>query len=297
MKQISVVDPIGRAFESTRLILFRPFEMKKWFTLGFCAFLATLGESGHGSVNYRGDGPDVEEIKRWVLQNLATVLLVAAVVVAFVVALSVVFLWLSSRGKFMFLDGVVHNRGAVDEPWRRFRRLGNNLFKVKVVLMFVALAAWALVGAICVATAWPDIEAQRWGSPATAAAIVGAVLILGLAVVFGVIQFVLEDFVVPAMYRFDVTAGEAWTKVRAEVLAGNVATVVLYALMKIVLVVGIAVIATVAACLTCCLAALPYLGTVILLPLFVFIRCYALHFLEQFGESWRFFPAGLTPPS
>ena len=35
------------------------------------------------------------------------------------------------------------------------------------------------------------------------------------------------------------------------------------------------------------LVAIPYLGTVILLPLFVFLRCYSLCFLEQFGPSWR----------
>jgi hypothetical protein len=34
---------------------------------------------------------------------------------------------------------------------------------------------------------------------------------------------------------------------------------------------------------------IPYVGTVILLPLFVFLRCYNLSFLEQFGERWRFY--------
>ena len=34
---------------------------------------------------------------------------------------------------------------------------------------------------------------------------------------------------------------------------------------------------------------LPSLGTVFLLPAFVFMRCYTLYFLEQFGEPWRLF--------
>jgi len=33
-------------------------------------------------------------------------------------------------------------------------------------------------------------------------------------------------------------------------------------------------------CLTCCLAALPHLGTVILLPALVFMRCYTRYFME-----------------
>jgi hypothetical protein len=40
-------------------------------------------------------------------------------------------------------------------------------------------------------------------------------------------------------------------------------------------------------CLTCCLALLPYLSSVVFLPIHVFFRCYSLKFLEQFGEEWR----------
>ncbi len=47
---ISVTDPIGRAIERTKRILFRPFQWRKWFVLGFCAFLAQLGEGGGGSI-------------------------------------------------------------------------------------------------------------------------------------------------------------------------------------------------------------------------------------------------------
>jgi len=35
---------------------------------------------------------------------------------------------LRSRGKFMFLDNVVHDRAEVSQPWQDFRRLGNSLF-------------------------------------------------------------------------------------------------------------------------------------------------------------------------
>jgi hypothetical protein len=39
-------------------------------------------------------------------------------------------------------------------------------------------------------------------------------------------------------------------------------------------------------CLTCCLAALPYIGTVIVLPVPVFFRSFSLLFLRQFGADW-----------
>ena len=43
---ISVVDPIGQSLKRTSEILFKPFDLRKWFVLGFCAFLAYLGEGG-----------------------------------------------------------------------------------------------------------------------------------------------------------------------------------------------------------------------------------------------------------
>jgi hypothetical protein len=42
-------------------------------------------------------------------------------------------------------------------------------------------------------------------------------------------------------------------------------------------------------CLTCCISCIPYLGTVLFLPLLVFMRCYSLYFLQQAGPEWRIF--------
>jgi hypothetical protein len=49
-------------------------------------------------------------------------------------------------------------------------------------------------------------------------------------------------------------------------------------------------------CVTCCLAGLPYLGTVFFLPLFVFARSYSLYFLRQFGPQYNLI-AELPPPT
>jgi hypothetical protein len=49
-------------------------------------------------------------------------------------------------------------------------------------------------------------------------------------------------------------------------------------------------------CGSLCLALVPYLGTVITLPLWVFRRAYALVFLEQFGPQWQTITAAATKP-
>ncbi len=98
------------------------------------------------------------------------------------------------------------------------------------------------------------------------------------------------------MYLHNAPVMPAWRIVRAEVLAGKLGTIILYFLMKIVLAIAIGVVGLIATCLTCCLAVIPYLGTVILLPLYVFKRCYPVCFLEQLGPSWKFFPPDPPEP-
>lgn len=42
--------------------------------------------------------------------------------------------------------------------------------------------------------------------------------------------------------------------------------------------------------LTCCVSLVPYVGSVILLPLTIFRVTYPLAFLEQLGPEWQIFP-------
>ena len=91
------------------------------------------------------------------------------------------------------------------------------------------------------------------------------------------------------MYLHDLSVMDAWRKVKAEVISPNYGTIGLFLLMRIAIAIGVGSIAIMAVLMTCCMAAIPYIGTVILLPLFVFERSYVLCFLEQFGDDWRFF--------
>ena len=48
--KIEFVEPFSRAWGRMKAALFKPFNLNKWFALGFCAFLADLIE-GHGGSN------------------------------------------------------------------------------------------------------------------------------------------------------------------------------------------------------------------------------------------------------
>ena len=301
---ISVIDAVSAAFRRTGRVLFQPFDLGKWFVLGFCAWLAQLGEGGGGGGNFNvpGGGPGggggggspfrepFEEAFHWVEANLAVVLIVAAAVVLVVVAISLLIVWLQCRGRFMFLDGVVRNRGAVVEPWHRYRRLANSLLLFRLVVGALGFGAILFAVLLGLAIAWADIEAETFGAAAVIGIVTAVLLTVVVAVTLGVVRLLVNDFVVPVMYLRDVRIMAGLGLFDREILRGHVGKIVVFYLMKIVLVMGMGVAAMIVTCVTCCLAALPYLGTVILLPLPVFLRSYSLHFLDQFGDGWRVFP-------
>ena len=53
LNRVSVIDPVTPAIDRVKLILFRPFDLGKWFVIGFCAWLAYLGTGGGGGGGFR----------------------------------------------------------------------------------------------------------------------------------------------------------------------------------------------------------------------------------------------------
>jgi hypothetical protein len=48
-------------------------------------------------------------------------------------------------------------------------------------------------------------------------------------------------------------------------------------------------------CIACCLMIIPYIGTVLLLPVFAFGRSYSLYYLAQYGPHYDVFPPDPAP--
>ncbi len=293
--KISVIDPITPAIDRTKLVLFQPFDFQKWLTLGFCAFLAKLGEGGgsisgnFGGQSGGGNGEGLDPVWGWIQENWPLFLAIVTAVVVVGLLIVLFLTWLSSRGTFMFIDGIVHNRGAVTAPWSEFRMEANSLFWFRVVFMLCFLLLFLALMAGCVLIAQPSIEQKEFGPSAVWALVTGLVFVIPTVITAVLIKLCLTHFVVPIMYLRRIGVMAAWGVFRRQFLAGNVSTFVLYVLFQIIMVMTIGTLALLATCFTCCLTVVPYVGTVILLPLFVFARSYQLYFLEQFGGEWRFF--------
>ena len=122
-----------------------------------------------------------------------------------------------------------------------------------------------------------------------------------LAIVFAVIQKFTVDFVVPVMFLRGGKCWAAWKEFYG-LLSAHPGQFALYILFSIVLAMGIAMLVLVfmlVTCCFCCLMFVPYLGTVVLLPVLIFKRAYPLYYFAQYGPQYDVFtpPAGSPPVS
>jgi hypothetical protein len=299
----SVTDPVARALDWTGKVLFRPFDVAKWCVLGFCAWLASLGEGGGGGAHHRWDLTrddiryQVERAQDWAVAHLALVVYLAVLLTLLGIALWLLFTWLSSRGKFMFLDGVVHDRGAVVEPWHRFRTQGNSLFFFRIALTMVAVfVIGAAVGLMVLSLLATGLTSHDPGPAGIALICLWVLAIIGLGLIVGLVAVAANDFVVPVMWVRGSRVMEAWSEFLS-LLSARLGLFVLYLLLKILIVVVLVGISCAAVCVTCCIAALPYIGTVILLPLHVFKRSFSIYFLSQLDPDYAPLAPVVTPPS
>jgi len=218
-------------------------------------------------------------------------LLIALLVVGIIVW--IVFQWLGARGKFVFLDGVMQERARIAEPWHRYARQGNSLFLWRFGFYLVT---GVLAGECSSARPAPPCSAG-WAFarplPSRRPSWPVLALLVLIALVSAFILLLLDAFVVPLMYRHELTTSQAWGRF-LPLFRENLGSFVRFAL--VCLVIGIAIGAAVLAVgfATCCvgflLIALPYVGQVVLLPVYVVLRAFGPEFLAQFGPEFDVLP-------
>lgn len=304
---ISVLDPLTPAFERVKTVLFRPFDLGRWFTIGFCAWLAYLGGGGGGGgggPRWNMHGGEAEhafhEAKEFILNNAYWIVPLVVVGVIFGIAVYLLFTWLSSRGRFMFLHCVAGNKAEVVIPWKKFRKHANSLFLFRIVVGIIGFLLAVIFGLVVLFVALSMKAALGFNVFTITGAILSALLFIALAIVFALIQKFTMDFVVPIMSLRTTSCVTAWREFLA-VLSVNKARFVLYILFQIVIAIAIGAIVLAAVFVTCCCAAcilaIPYIGTVLMLPILVFKRAYSLYYLQRFGPQFDVFSLESEPPA
>ena len=312
LNRVSVIDPVTPAIDRVKLILFRPFDLRKWFVIGFCAWLAYLGGGGGGGGGGgRGGGPPynvphkqneateqikqgIETAKDYVSNNLYWIIPVTVTVVVLVILIGLLIAWLNSRGRFMFLHCVATNKAEVAVPWHKFRKQGNSLFLFRIVLGIISFVVVVvpIIGIVVL------VIMMVSGSAPGIISILGIVLlgftVFALSILLFLVKKFTFDFVVPIMFLRMASCTAGWREFMT-ILSANKLRFALYLLFQIVIVFVIGTIKMIGFCIGCCLCCasclllIPYIGTVILLPVSVFTRAYSLCYLQQFGPEFDVF--------
>jgi hypothetical protein len=297
--KIEIFKPFGEAFELMKRILFQPFDLGKWCVVGFAAFLASLSGGSSYSFNplsrwsaredqksiaesFRDVGP-VAQMEWWVIALIAIGVLI-------IVALALLFMWLGARGRFIFTDCIARNRGAIIAPWKDFRAQGNSFFLFSVLVIFcifvvVVLMALALFFPLALRGSGRQTGPDFWIA-------LGLFVFLILCLAFG--WALVSQLMIPIMYRQRCLARQAFSQ-SVGLIATQPGPMLLYFLFLVVILFAAGLISCVAACVTCCIAAIPYIGTVLLLPIPVTLHGFSLLFLRQFGSNYDVW-ANFIPP-
>jgi hypothetical protein len=286
-----------------KTILWRPFDLAKWLVLGFSAWLAGLADGTTGTlwkgINDKDLHPGVHDFSRtgdalhkvgdamiWMPLIFILILAVAAILLAI--------LWVSSRAKFVFLDNVVRDRAQIVDPWNRMRDLGNSLFLWRLGFM-VAIGLVVLLFLILLFAPAATLSfSDALSGLSYAAMFLGVLVLIVVGVAAAFVTLLLEGFVIPIMYKFELKATEAW-RYFLPWLKARPWPFILYGLLILVLGFGFALFFAITCVLTCCIVAIPYVGTVILLPIWVTYRLFSVEFLAQFDPGFDVFSPAVTP--
>ena len=300
--------PIHDAIQRTKGMLFRPFDLGRWFTLGFVAWLVYLGQSAGSAAGTDHDVFTSLKTGDWQeafthigdsAENLIPVGLALAVILTLVIVglvITVALLWVSCRARFVWLENLTAGDHLVGRHWNHHAHLADSFFLwrlgyylLAILLVMPLVFFGGVFGALGIAGFDGPGSVMGWALLGVAAFVVGAILIY--------VDFFAESFVTVIMHRRGLGVLAAWREFRT-LFDDQPGHFVLVGLMKMVLHMASGVVLTALGLVTCCIGfgimAIPYLGTVFTLPVVMALRYYDLCWLGQLAPDLRL-PALVSP--
>jgi len=150
---------VSQAFARTVATLFKPFDPTRWFSIGFCAWLAYIGTQlsfnpGDKTVLAKAESGDgLKVLFDALLDRLSTLSWRSAgiaeiSVAAFTLLFALLFCKLRSRGDFMFLHRWYRPDAPIRQCWAASRAAGQELFVWRVYLFLIVTLLLLLDGAL-----------------------------------------------------------------------------------------------------------------------------------------------------
>jgi hypothetical protein len=308
--RIQYIEPLSRGISRARKELFHPLDFKKWFVVGFAAFLASLADVGFSvpSPNFgmgRRSKFDLEAVLyfpqrawEWLTNHPGWAMVITISLFLFFIFM-IVITWFSSRGKFMFLDNVVWGRSRIAAPWYEYRKEGNSFFAWNLLWVVLTTAIVLVYLFYCFLSLQALYESGRNARALILPAFLSGLGLVAITIVTSFAFILLRDFVVPIMYRDRITTWDALQRF-IPLFFSQLFYFLGYGffLLGVFLLIGFAIVLF--GCVTCCVGfivlMIPYINAVVLLPVSYTLRAFSVEFLEQFGPEYQVFPKPETNP-
>ena len=193
----------------------------------------------------------------------------------------------------MFLHCVANNVGEVKLPWHKFREQGNSLFLFRLTVGLITFICVALLGGLCalVAVMFKN-NSEQIGAAGISIIIAIALVMIPVFIILAIFLKLTKDFVVPLMYLRGIGTIDGWRELN-KTLGQNKSNFFLYLLFQLAISICVTTLIFACICLTCCVAGclfmIPYIGTVLVLPILVFCRSYSLLYFAQYGPEFDVF--------
>ena len=299
------------AVDRTREFLFRPFNFTRWISIGVIIFLESLvmGSGGCGLRNYRSDYDDVKSMgdpdnlremvnqgTAFVQENIVLIVSIGAIILLFVLAFTVLFVWLGSRGQLMFIRAVATGDHAIGNNWKETRELSTSLFQFRLILSLIGMffsLTFTVIGLVMVVNLLADYEPTTlaFWMPLLLLILVG---LLGISTLLTA-SLLLRDFVAPLMFHFNVPCLTAWSMFGGLVW-GNIWSLHVFYFVRLVVGIVGGILGVIVGCLTICIGFLPVIRQTLLAPIHVFDRAYSLHVIGSMGPEYEIIRPLEPPP-
>jgi large-conductance mechanosensitive channel len=229
MPRLSPIDAFSPAFERTKMMLLRPFRLKTWLKLGFIGWLGGGLVTASANFNFRGGVPQFphdqfpedpwakisQAIHSIHLANfLHAYLHFILAALAVVVAISLVFLYLFCRFRFILFDVVVSGQPVIGRGWHRYAPQANRYFGFWFVYALVNWAAMVLIIGMPIWHAYKSGAFSGDNSFLAFLEVIGSIAlgVIAASIVFGIVSTLAKDFILPLMALDDLPLGEAWSQ-------------------------------------------------------------------------------------
>ena len=247
---VSAVDVISPAFERMKRQLFAPFRFGQWLRFAVVGFLAGEMGGGGGGLRFLSNIPGSlpsgrEQFQGPVLAGRGMLFVLGiALLVLLMFVLGLIFLYISSRMRFVLFDSIVNGECRIREFWPRHKAPAFSYFIWQIVFSLIGILTLAIFIGLPLLAAYSMGLFQNARDHIPELVIGGLVLLLLFFVwflIFALGTMLTKDFVVPLMALENLTAVEGWRRLWAMMKSEKGAYAV-YVVMKVLLALASAIV-------------------------------------------------------